>query len=186
MFVLSRIIGAILAETQTLLTTDLGAPGFLDSNGKQTGEIVVDARAGGRTVDFRCRLNQNVRMRRLAALYTFASLLIALVYAPQFHIHESDEHGGGPLLHVHFPELEESHHGNGPEFESNHSHSQAHSVDFLTSTITSAAIHLFVGPNAPSLMPRLESQRPRLSVETPRTHDPPALDRSIPRSPPTT
>ena len=142
-------------------------------------------RAGSRTVDFKCPLNQNVVMRRLAALYTFASLLIALVYAPQFHIHDSDEHGGGPLLHVHFPELEESHHGSGPEFESKHSHDHAQSIDFLTSTITSITVQLYVAPNAPLLMPKLENQRPRLSVETPRAHDPPALDRSIPRSPPT-
>ena len=152
-----------------------------------TGPVATPARAArAGAVDFKCPLDQNVVMRRLAALYTFASLLIALVYAPQFHIHESDEHGGGPLLHVHFPELEESHHGTGPDLESNHSHHRAQSIDFLTSTITSIVIQLFVAPNAPLLMPRLENQGPRLSVEIPRTHDPPAVDRSIPRSPPAT
>ena len=141
-------------------------------------------RSRDRAVDFKCPLNQNVEMRRLAALYTFASLLIALVYAPQFHIHEFDDHGGAPLLHVHFPELEESHHGSEPDIESSHSHDRAQSIDFLTSTITAPAIRLFVAPNTLLLMPRLEPQRPVSSVDKPRAHDPPALDRSIPRSPP--
>ena len=125
-------------------------------------------------------------MRRLAAFYSIASLLVALVLAPQFHLHEFDEDGGIAVLHVHFPELERFHHGAGSELEPNHSHELARSIDFLTSTIVSPASQPFVSAAAPLFAPKLEEQRPVSSVESPRTHDPPAIDRSIPRSPPST
>ena len=129
-------------------------------------------------------LAQNTGMRRLGAVYSLASLFFALLFAPLFHLHESDEHGGVAVLHAHFPELEKFHHDAESDVEPNHSHEQVRSIDFLTSTIVSPATQSFVISDAPLFVLTLEDQRSVSSVDTPRTHSPPALDRSIPRSPP--
>ena len=141
-------------------------------------------RCYGVSIDFNLGLNQNTVVRRLAAFYSVGALLLALVYSPQFHLHEFGEHGEGAILHAHFPELEKFHHDAEPDVEPNDSHEKVRSIDLLTSTIISQTVQPFVISDAPAFVPKLEEQRPVSSVETPRTHDPPALDRSIPRSPP--
>ncbi len=89
------------------------------------------------------------------------------------------------ILHAHFPELEKFHHnGAGSDVEPNDSHQQARSIDFLTSTIVSPEIQPFVTSSIPLFGVKLGDQLSVSSVETPRAHDPPVLDRSIPRSPP--
>lgn len=87
-------------------------------------------------------------------------------------------------MDVHIPESEGFHHDTGPGIES-HSHA-ARYIDLLASTMTSTAIQLFVAPAVSLLQPKCDVGCACLAFEESRIHDPPALDRSASRSPPTT
>ena len=110
-------------------------------------------------------------------------MLIATVYAPLFHVHMG-ESGESALIHAHFPEPEIADADGKPHIESRHSHSEARSIDILTTTATP-----FVQLDTVILTTHTQPDAGYtccgfVSVEVPRAHSPPGLRSLIPRAPP--
>ena len=123
-------------------------------------------------------------MRHVTTCAAIGSLLLAVVYGPFFHLHADDHHGGGSLVHAHFPEVPHLETEPGPEIESHDNDSQIRSVDFLTAS-GPALIHTpFVAVEEPLILPSPRSCAGFLNIEEPRAHAPPLAFASIPRSPP--
>jgi hypothetical protein len=117
------------------------------------------------------------------AVSVMAALFVATVYAPLFHVH-ADEANEAPLVHAHFPELESENervmHVEAPH----HSHGEARSIDFLTTT--GAQFFQF---DAIILSDHLDLEAGQTSsgfvtIDAPRAHAPPGVRSHIPRSPP--
>jgi hypothetical protein len=111
-----------------------------------------------------------------------AALMLATLYAPLFHVHI--DASGAPLVHAHLPELETAEDERVVHMESLHSHSEARSIDILTTT-TPSVIQLeavlvgdFVVTNAIDICFGF------LSLDRPCAHAPPAVRPHIPRAPP--
>jgi hypothetical protein len=125
------------------------------------------------------------RMRSIATCAALASLLLAVVYGPMFHLHTGDDHEGGAFIHAHFPDLPHLETEPGPEIEPNdHDHSTARSVDFLT-TNTPAPVHVeFVAVEEALVLTPPQLSAGFAIADEPRAHAPPVVVSSIPRSPP--
>src|SRR3989442_6992644 len=123
-------------------------------------------------------------MRRMTACGAIAALLLAIVYAPLFHVH-ADEANGAPLVHAHFPEFETAENERVVHMEEpHHSHGQARPIDFLTTT---AAHSVQLDAVILSTYANLDSGQTScgfVTIATPRAHAPPGLQCRIPRSPP--
>lgn len=128
-------------------------------------------------------------MRCIAALQTCVALLLAFLLAPFQHVHAADgsgtDHDHSTIIHAHFYEaLAERAEQQGPQVDhSDGDHATARSLDTFTLVISAS-----LSPFAPSLGPCLlfvpsETFQPVEVVEQ-RGHDPPCLDQSIPRAPP--
>src|SRR5262245_8880633 len=62
-------------------------------------------------------------MHQLSAWVAVAAMLLALVAAPFFHVHEQDDHGhAGSLVHAHLPDSESPAEYPGHTVEPEHSH----------------------------------------------------------------
>jgi hypothetical protein len=114
-----------------------------------------------------------------------AALLLALIYAPLFHVHDAEDPDHGAYVHAHFPELEEHAAGAGQEIESPHPHAQARSIDVLTTNTTAPVIYALPAFGNALSFAAPEAHVGFVSVETPRAHGPPSADQFSPRSPPT-
>jgi hypothetical protein len=128
-------------------------------------------------------------MRRTTAFSAFVSLLLVIVYAPLFHVHETDHHHGNTssTVHAHFPEAhhQEDHHSEpeGEHIEAVDDH-VASSVDVFAMAAPCLVPTLFVAVEQP-LVPRpSDGCAGFATVETPRAHDPPSSSSIAPRSPP--
>jgi hypothetical protein len=130
--------------------------------------------------------NTIAAMRVITTPVAILSLLLAVLYAPLFHLHEDHDHvGGAPFIHAHLPEMAfhaSSHSEEGAEPAEDHV--DAPSVDFLTTNIpTLVQIPLFIIEEVLQL--RADPTFSGFAVSgNPHAHDPPALIRSNPRSPP--
>jgi hypothetical protein len=125
-------------------------------------------------------------LKRCLAFYAIGGMLMALFYAPFFHVHESEDHDhGDALVHAHFPEIE-SHHPDSPEgsVESEHSHEHARLLDVLAARIQSDGFCLIAVLQETSLVPSSSAGYGFISIVAPRAHSPPGGHPSIPRSPP--
>ena len=124
-------------------------------------------------------------MRRIATCAALASLLLAVVYGPMFHLHTGDDHEGGAFIHAHFPDLPHLETEPGPEIEPNdHDHSRARSVDFLTTNAPDLVHVEFAAVEEPLILALPQLFAGFAVVNEPRAHAPPVVDSSIPRSPP--
>ena len=124
-------------------------------------------------------------MRRIATCAALASLLLAVVYGPMFHLHTGDNHEGGAFIHAHFPDLPHLETEPGPEIEPNdHDHSGARSVDFLTTNAPQVVHVEFAAIEEPLVLAPPQGLAGFTIVDEPRAHAPPVLVSSIPRSPP--
>jgi hypothetical protein len=124
-------------------------------------------------------------MKRLVAYVGVAAMLVALLTAPFFHIHDRDDHGSPvSLVHAHFGEshVDVDHHG--LEFESGQTHT-ARSIDVYTLSTPSSTFELGVLDEAPLSLPALELADSVIIPELPRSHGPPGLRLHVPRPPPT-
>jgi hypothetical protein len=132
-------------------------------------------------------------MRCFAALQTCLALLLAFLLAPFQHVHTG--HGSGPdhdhsgLIHAHFYTHFESVPASRAERHSQEiddtddDHAAAWSLDTVTLVLT-AGLSPFALPQEPAvLFVPAQTFHPVAVVEE-RGHDPPSLDRSIPRAPP--
>ena len=118
----------------------------------------------------------------MIACGSLAALIYTTAYAPLFHVHADG--GGAPLIHAHFPELEIADDERVVHMEGHHSHSQARSIDILTTTAPSVT-HFAVTIVAVSLAaPAAPVCCGFVSLDRPRAHAPPTLAHLIPRAPP--
>jgi hypothetical protein len=128
-------------------------------------------------------------MRRIATLQTCIALLAAFFLAPFEHVHSGPEHDHSGLIHAHLYHFHgvdrsvEDHFGAHFAAFDDDDHEDAHSLDTFTLEIA-AAIAPFILPRGPVVALVLsETVQPVEAVEQ-RGHDPPCIDRSIPRAPP--
>jgi hypothetical protein len=128
-------------------------------------------------------------MRRVAALQTCLALLLAFFVAPFEHVHT----GGGPgadhdhsgLIHAHFYSVSRpvgKRHGS-ELVDSDDDHATAWSVDTFTLVLT-AGLSPFVPSLGHVLLFAPSATFSPVAVVEERGHDPPLVDRSNPRAPP--
>jgi hypothetical protein len=125
-------------------------------------------------------------MHRFSACLAVGAMLLALISAPLFHIHEHDDHGNPEVsVHAHFPQLASPWHHDTKEVESQHSADRARSIDVLTMNAPAAVFHPVAEISETLPLPRLEEQDSIGPIGSPRAHSPPYVRRAAPRSPPT-
>jgi len=122
-------------------------------------------------------------MRRTIACSAVAALLLATVYAPLFHVH-ADEAGEAPLVHAHFPELENAESERVVHMEAHHLHGEARSIDFLTTTAAHSFQFDAVIVTDPVDLQAGQTSCGFVTIDAPRAHAPPEARSRIPRSPP--
>ena len=123
-------------------------------------------------------------MRRITAYASIVSLLLAVVYAPMFHLHADDHDGGTPFIHAHFPELFHHEDESGPAVEEQDDHVYARQIDVLTTNIAPLVQVAFYAVEE-SFAPRpAQTSAGFVFLDDPHAHDPPSLRSSNPRSPP--
>src|SRR2546421_8169866 len=75
-------------------------------------------------------------VRRLTACSAIPALLLAVFYAPLFHVHTHP--GEAATIHAHLPEFEPEEDESVVHMERLHSHADARSIDILTTTAPQA------------------------------------------------
>jgi hypothetical protein len=124
-------------------------------------------------------------MRWIVALETSLALLLAFFVAPFTHVHrEHHEHAG--IIHSHFysvPAGRQDHHGPAMEGQNDDDHAEAWSLDTFTIVLT-AGMAPFVPKRGPTLSFIPSEFLEPVEIVEECAHDPPAIDRSIPRAPP--
>jgi hypothetical protein len=125
-------------------------------------------------------------MRGITTTVAICSLLLAVLYAPLFHLHADHDHeGAAPFLHAHFPDM--VHHAaahSEQTAEPLEDHVDARSVDLLVTNIQALVqVPLFIIEEV--LQIGFDPTFAGFAIAgSPHAHDPPALLRSNPRSPP--
>jgi hypothetical protein len=125
-------------------------------------------------------------MRCAAALQTCLALLLAFFVSPFQHVHPGSDHDHSATMHAHFYRIAAAHEQRrGPQLEDadDDDHDAVWSVDSFTLVPTAVltwsvpartAAEFFVRPVPVAWVDTVEQ----------RGHDPPQIDRSIPRAPP--
>ena len=133
-------------------------------------------------IDFKFEPHQNTGVRRLTACGVIPALLLAVFYAPLFHVHIHP--GEAATIHAHLPELEPVEDESVVHMESEHSHAKARSIDILTTTaaqiIQFEAALISVEKLAQAALPCCGF----VLVARPTAHSPPVLLFQNPRAPP--
>lgn len=134
---------------------------------------------------FRARITIS-GMRVITTGVALCSLLLAVVYAPLFHLHADHDHeGGAPFVHAHLPEI--MHHAptrSEQGIEPLEDHVGARSLDLLTTNIpTLVQVPLFIIEEILQVQADHTFSGFVLAGNS-HAHDPPARLRSNPRSPP--
>jgi hypothetical protein len=143
-------------------------------------------------IDITWRVSYNTVMRRSIALSVILALLLALCRAPFFHLHEGKDHSADEPGHHHLALISHTHLGSFPA--SSH-HCGETSVGAWQASRNAQPIDLLVLERESSLSLPVQIEQVAFHVPliltgltiyepAPRTHDPPVVDSSIPRSPP--
>lgn len=124
-------------------------------------------------------------MRRFAGLLTCVTLPLAFLLAPFQHVHTGTDHDRSGLVHAHFysaAPVRGNQHGAGIDDVDN-DHAAVRALDTFTLVLTTG-LAPFV-PTRGLVLPFIPTVtfEPVELVEQ-RGHDPPCIDRSIPRAPP--
>lgn len=126
-------------------------------------------------------------MRCLVALQTCLALLLAFFVAPFQHVHTglASDHDHSGLIHAHFYSVRGStqEHQGRQLVDSDDDHATAKSLDTFTLVLTTGLSPFVPSLGAVLLFVPSDTFQPVEVVEE-RGHDPPCLDRSIPRAPP--
>jgi hypothetical protein len=129
-----------------------------------------------------------IGMQVARILTSYAGILLvcfATGYGPLLHEHPAGELGGGAVIHAHLPGPEQPPPSDQNSIGFHHSHAKAVWLDGLLTTTPPDSPELIAMATARFVIPHLEHVRiETVSVEIPRAHSPPSLDRSTPRSPP--
>jgi hypothetical protein len=126
----------------------------------------------------------------LAAVPTCFALFLAFVLAPFQHVHTGgSDHDHATFIHAHFythveglPAPRTEHSSAGID-DTDDDHVAVWSVDTFTLVLTAVSVPFVLSPQAVDLFVPSYTFQPVALVEE-RGHDPPCLDRSIPRAPP--
>ncbi len=122
-------------------------------------------------------------MRRITACSAFISLLLAIVYAPLFHVHEADDHENeSSTIHAHFPELPHAEHDG--ETIDHGADQDSRPVDVLAMMAPCFIEGVFVVVEEPLVISPSKGCSGFAVVDDPRAHDPPSRIALVPRSPP--
>ncbi len=121
-------------------------------------------------------------MRRIAALQTCVSLMLALCLAPFEHVHEDHDHG--VLVHAHPYALARAHeHSSGAQIDDVDDHGSVKSLDTFTLAFAPRIIP-FVLAEGSVVEPVSPAVPEPINIVEACAHDPPDADRSISRGPP--
>ena len=125
-------------------------------------------------------------MRRFSGCMGVVAMLFALLFAPLFHVHDTDDHGHpGSFIHAHFPDVEEPAAHSEPSVETEHSHQHVRWVDVFTiSAPVLLAFQVVAEFSEPLSIPAPPLSRAVISLQTLRAHSPPEHFGPPPRSPP--
>ena len=121
-------------------------------------------------------------MRKLTACSVIPALLLAVFYAPLFHVHTHP--GEAATIHAHLPELEPVEDETVVHMESLHSHANARSIDILTTTAPQVVHFDATLVAAYTISDTAMPCCGFVALARPRAHSPPALPFLIPRAPP--
>jgi hypothetical protein len=125
-------------------------------------------------------------MHRFSACLGVAAMLLALISAPLFHLHDSDDHGRPGLVHAHFPGFERHTWASGPLVETPDPHEHARWLDFFTlNSPVTAFFHAVAEFSEPLSLPSPVVSRALASIENLRAHSPPETSDLVTRAPPT-
>jgi hypothetical protein len=112
--------------------------------------------------------------------------VLAFFVSPFQHVHPGSDHDHSATMHAHFyriAQAQEQH--NGPQLRDadDDDHDAVWSVDSFT-LVPTAALTLFVPARAADVFFARPAPVAWVDVVEERGHDPPQIDRSIPRAPP--
>jgi hypothetical protein len=129
-------------------------------------------------------------MRCCAALLTCLTLLLAFLLAPFQHVHSGQgvgaDHDHAALIHTHFYSVPAVHghpHDGLALDDPDDDHAAARSLDTFTLVLTTGFAPFVPASELVLLFAPSATFEPVEVVEQ-RGHDPPCIDRSIPRAPP--
>jgi hypothetical protein len=125
-------------------------------------------------------------MRCFTALQTCLALLLAFFVSPFQHVHPGSDHDHSATIHAHFYRIAAApaqHEGLWLENSDDDDHDAVWSVDSFT-LVPAAALTLVVPASAAEAFVIRPMPVAWVDVVEERGHDPPAIDRSIPRAPP--
>jgi hypothetical protein len=126
-------------------------------------------------------------MRCATALQTCLALLLAFFVSPFQHVHPGSDHDHSATMHAHFYRIAPAHeqHPDGARLEDadDDDHDAVWSVDSFT-LVPTAALTLIAPEHAADAFFVRPVPVAWVDVVEERGHDPPQIDRSIPRAPP--
>jgi len=121
-------------------------------------------------------------VRSVIAGGTVVALLIAMLYAPLFHVHMYA--GEAPLIHAHLPEILPAQDESVVQMEALHSHADARSLDLLTTTVVQS-VHLDTAiVSSTAVVNAIVLSHVYVTAAEPLAHGPPDSELQIPRAPP--
>jgi hypothetical protein len=121
-------------------------------------------------------------MRRLAALQTCVSLVLALCLAPFQHVHEDHDHG--VLIHAHpYAQARVHEHSRGAQIDDVDDHASVKSLDTFTLAFAPKVAPVVL-TRGPVLEPVSLAAPEPINIVDACAHDPPDADLSISRGPP--
>jgi hypothetical protein len=125
-------------------------------------------------------------MRFVTALQTCLALLLAFFVSPFQHVHPGSEHDHSATMHAHFYRIASApaqHQGLWLEDADDDDHDAVWAVDSFT-LVPTAALTLFVPARSAAAFFVRPMPIAWVDAVEQRGHDPPDIDRSIPRAPP--
>jgi hypothetical protein len=125
-------------------------------------------------------------MRCVTAIQTCLAVLLALFVSPFQHIHPGSDHDHSATMHVHFYRVastQEQHQAPRLVDSDDDDHDAVWSVDSFT-LVLGAALTLFIPSRAADAVFVRPAPIAWVDVVEECGHDPPQIDRSIPRAPP--
>ena len=121
-------------------------------------------------------------MRRVAAIQTCVSLVLALCLAPFQHVHVDHDHG--VLVHAHpYAQARAHEHSRGAQIDDVDDHASVKSLDTFTLAFAPRVVP-FVLPEGSVLEPVSLAAPEPINIVEACAHDPPDADLSISRGPP--
>jgi len=130
----------------------------------------------------RAQDQHNTAVQKVTACGAIPALLLAVFYAPLFHVHTHP--GEAATIHAHLPEFEAREDESVVHMESPHSHANARSINILVTTVPQVVQFDAVLADVESISDVAMPCCGFVPAARPRAHSPPVLPFLIPRAPP--